>query len=299
MRFENLVIQVFLPLAVVVVMFGLGTTLTTGDFGRVLRQPRAFILGLLTHALLLPLLAFGIALGLGLRGTLAVGLVLIASCPANATASLFTHLARGDTMLAVCLTAAASLTSVLTVPSLVSAALWLFSAGRPAGHLPLATSALWLFLVSTVPVLAGMVLRRSRPGAARAVEARMGAVGLVVVVAVVSAAVWSVKDDVLPALGRAGGPALLLNVVSVCLAWGAAALLGLELRQRVAVGLECGLQNFAMAAFVALTLLSDASLLLPGIAYGLVMWVSAVMVVVLARRSTTSDQRTEAAPADA
>src|SRR3954470_9354385 len=126
MRFENLVIQVFLPLAVVVVMFGLGTTLTTGDFGRVLRQPRAFILGLLTHALLLPLLAFGIALGLGLRGTLAVGLVLIASCPANATASLFTHLARGDTMLAVCLTAAASLTSVLTVPSLVSAALWLF-----------------------------------------------------------------------------------------------------------------------------------------------------------------------------
>jgi bile acid:Na+ symporter, BASS family len=78
---------------------------------------------------------------------------------------------------------------------------------------------------------------------------------------------------------------LLLNVLSVTLAWGAAALLGLDLRQRIAVGLECGLQNFAMAAFVALTLLSDTALLLPGIAYGLTMYLSAGVVVLLARRA--------------
>jgi len=219
---------------------------------------------------------------------LAVGLVLIASCPANASASLFTHLARGDTMLSICLTAAASLTSVLTVPFFVNAALRLFPSGRSAVHLPVLASALGLFLVSTLPVLAGMWLRRRRPDAARAVEARMGAFGLAVVAAVIAAVVWSEKDNVLPALARAGGPALFVNVLSVSLAWGASALFGLHRRERIAVGLECGLQNFAMAAFIALTLLADASLLMPALAYGLTMWLSAGLVVFFARRATAA-----------
>jgi BASS family bile acid:Na+ symporter len=217
---------------------------------------------------------------------MAVGLVLIASCPANASSNLFTHLARGDTMLSICLTAAASLTSVASVPFFVNAALRLFPSGHTAVHLPILPSALGLFAVSTLPVFAGMRLRQVRPDAARAVEARMGGFGLAVIAAVVAAAVWSEKDNVLPALAHAGGPALLLNVLSVSLAWGASALAGLERRQRIAVGLECGLQNFAMAAFVSLTLLEDASLLLPGIAYGLTMWLSAGLVVILARRAT-------------
>jgi BASS family bile acid:Na+ symporter len=286
MTLHNSVTQVFLPVMVVVVMFALGTTLTLEDLARVLRRPRAFFLGLLTHALVLPLLAFGVALGLGLPPSLAVGLVLIASCPAAAPANLFTHLARGDTMLAVCLTAAASLTSVITVPAFVNGALRLFPSDRAGVRLPLLGSALALFLVSTLPVLGGMLLRRQRPAAARAVEARMGALSLAVLAVVVATAVWSEKDNVLPALVGAGGPALLLNVLGVSLAWGIAALFGLERRQRIAMGLECGLQNFAMAAFVALTLLGDAPLLLPGIAYGLTMYLSAGAVVVLGRRTS-------------
>ncbi len=295
MTLHNPITQVLLPLAVVAVMFALGTTLTAEDLARVLRRPQAFFLGLLTHALLLPLLAFALALSLRLPGPLAVGLVLIASCPASAMANLFTHLARGDTMLAVCLSAAASLTSVITVPLFVNLALRLFPSGPSAARLPVLTSALGLFFVSTLPVVAGMVLRWRRPAAARMVEARMGVLGLAVVVAVIAAAVWSVRHDVLPALARAGGPVLLLNVLGVTLAWVAAALLGLDLRQRIAVGLECGLQNFAMAAFVALTLLSEPALLLPGVAYGLTMYLSAGAVVFLARRATAVDAGNEPA----
>lgn len=273
-----------LPALVVLVMFALGTTLTLADLARVRDRPRGFVVGLLTHALLLPLLAFAVALALGLPHDLAVGLVLIASCPAAAPANLFTHLARGDTMLCVCLTAAASLTSVLTVPLFVNAALGLFAAGDPPVRLPALTSAFALFMVSTVPVAAGMTLRWLRPAAARAVEARMGSLGLAAIAIALTAVVWTEKDNVLPALARAGGPALLLNLLSVSLAWAAAGLFGLDLRQRIAVGLECGLQNFAMAAFVALTLLSDAALLVPPLAYGLVCYLSAGVVIVLGRR---------------
>jgi BASS family bile acid:Na+ symporter len=270
---------------VVVVMFALGATLTLADLRLVLARPRGFFLGLLLHAFLLPLLAFALAQGLGLPAPLAVGLVLIASCPANASASLFTHLARGDTMLALCLTAAASLTSVVTVPFFVNLAFRRFAAGHDPVQLPVLASALGLFLVSTLPVIAGMWLRQVRPAAARIVEARMGAFGLLFIGAVIGAAVWSEKDNVLPALARAGAAALLLNLLAVSLAWAATALAGLSRGQRIAVGLECGLQNFAMAAFISLTLLHDPGLLIPSIAYGLTMWLSALAVLAVARRS--------------
>ena len=284
MTITNPFTQLFLPAAVVVVMFALGTTLTLEDLRRVLERPRGLVLGLAAHALLLPMLAFAVAAFLRLPGSLAVGLVLIASCPANATSNLFTHMARGDTMLSVCLTAGASLTSVIAVPLFVNAALRLFPAGHDAVSLPVVPAALGLLAVSTLPVLAGMRLRAVRPAAARAVEARMAGLGLVVIVLVVFGAVWSEKDRVPAALARAGGPAVLLNALSVTAAWSLAALFRLSRTQRVAVGLECGLQNFAMAAFVALTLIGDATLLLPAIAYGLTMWLSAFVVVILARR---------------
>ena len=283
MAITNPFTQLFLPAAVVVVMFALGTTLTLRDLRRVLERPRGLLLGLAAHALLLPMLAFAVAALLGLPGSLAVGLVLIASCPANATANLFTHLARGDTMLSVCLTAGASLTSVVTVPLFVNSALRFFPAGHGAVSLPAVPAALGLLAVSTLPVLAGMRLRTVRPAAARAVEARMAGFGLLVIVLVVLGAVWSEKERVPAALARAGGAAVLLNTLSVSAAWGLAALFRLKRAERVAVGLECGLQNFAMAAFVALTLMGDATLLLPALAYGLTMWLSALVVVILAR----------------
>jgi BASS family bile acid:Na+ symporter len=133
---RNPVTQLVLPFLVVVVMFGLGTTLTLDDLRRVLRKPLGFFVGVVTHALLLPLLAFALALGLGLPRSIAVGLVLIAACPAAAPSNLFTHLARGDTMLCVCLTAAASLTSVVTVPLFVNGALATFSAGHSNVRMP-------------------------------------------------------------------------------------------------------------------------------------------------------------------
>jgi BASS family bile acid:Na+ symporter len=288
MPVQNPFTQIFLPFAVVLVMFALGTTLQGSDLRRVLGRPRAFLLGLLAHALLLPALAFAVAVALALPPALAVGLVLIASCPANAASNLFTHLARGDTMLSVCLTAAASLTSVVTVPLFVNAALRLFPAGPAAVELPVLPAALGLFLVSTVPVLLGMMLRRARPSAAHAVETRMGPFGLFVVAAVIVGAIWSEKGNVLPALARVGAAALVLNVASVSLAWGLSALFRLSRAQRIAVGLECGLQNFAMAAFIALTLMKDAGLLMPAIAYGLTMWLSAIAVVLVTRRAGTT-----------
>jgi BASS family bile acid:Na+ symporter len=296
---HNPITQVLLPILVVVVMFALGTTLTRADLDRVLRRPQAFFVGVLVHALLLPGLAFVLAFAMQLPRDLAIGLVLIASAPAAAPASLFTHLARGDTMLCVSLTAAASLTSVVTLPLFMNAALRLFSDGASAVHLPVLASSLTLFFVCTLPVGAGMLLRQRRPAAARAIEARAGAVGLATLAVAITTVVLSEKDNVGPALARAGGPAFVLNVLAVSLAWAAAALFRLDFRQRIAIALECGLQNFALAAFVALTLLSDGSLLVPPLAYGLICYLSAAVVVFLGRRAAEGETEVESKEARA
>ncbi len=282
----NPVTQILFPALVVVVMFALGTGLTTEDLRRVLSRPKALIVGSAAHAVGLPVLAFALALLFRPRPELAIGLVIIASCPANSTSNLFTHLAGGDTMLSVCLTAATSLLATLSIPYVVNLALAAFRPeGGAAVALPVVGSALAIFLLTTLPVIAGMALRRARPALAKEIEARMGAFGLIVIAVVVALAVWSEKDNVLPSLWAAGGLAIGLNVLAVAAAWGMSALFGLPTGQRIAIGLECGLQNFAMAAFISMSLLGDIRLLAPAIAYGLTMWISAGVVVFLSRRA--------------
>ena len=276
--------QIFLPAAVVVVMLALGTTLTMDDLRRVLRSPSAFALGSILHITLLPAVAFALGLTLDVPPKVAAGLVLIACCPANSAANLFTHFAKGDTMLSVCLTAATSLLSVATIPLVVNLALHTFPSGHERVSLPLARTSLGVFSIATLPVMIGMVLRRTRPDLARHIESKMNAFGLSVIAAVIVGAIWSERANVPRALAQSGPLALMLNVAAVSSAWGIAALFKLAWPQRVAIGLECGLQNFAMAAFIALTLLGDTLLLLPAIAYGLTMWLSAGAVVWLARR---------------
>ena len=284
----NPFIQVFLPTAVVLVMFALGATLTLADLRRVLLRPHAFLLGSLLHVTLLPAVAF--AIGFGVRPTpeTTIGLVIIASCPANSVANVFTHLSRGDTMLSVCLTAATSLLSVFTIPFVVNLALATFPSAHATVELPVLRTSAAVFLIATLPVMLGMGLRRGRPDIARAIESRISSFGLALIAVVIAMAIWSERGRVAPALVEAGSPALLLNVVAVASAWGIAFLAGIPWQQRVAIGLECGLQNFAMAAFIALTLIGDTRLLLPAIAYGLTMWLSAGGVVLLARRRSAS-----------
>ncbi len=268
-------------------MFALGTTLTPDDLHRVLRAPRAFVLGSLLHVTLLPAAAFALGISLDVPPKVAAGLVLIASCPANSAANLFTHLARGDTMLSVSLTATTSLLSVATIPAVVTLALRTFPSGHGSVELPVLQTSLGVFLIATLPVTLGMAVRRRWPAFASKVEARLTGFGLLVIASVVVMAIWSERRSVPIALAQSGALALVLNCAAVSCAWGLAALAGIAWPQRIAIGLECGLQNFAMAAFVALTLLGDALLLLPAIAYGLTMWLSAGAVVLIARRRRT------------
>ena len=156
---------VLLPIALAIVMLGLGLSLTLADFARVLRFPRAVFAGLLAQVVILPLVCFGIAKGFGLAPALAVGLMLLAASPGGATANLFSHLANGDVALNITLTAVNSVVSLLTLPLILTFSLTHFLGAE--NSVPLQFSKIiQVFLIVLVPVSIGMLLRAKRPALA-------------------------------------------------------------------------------------------------------------------------------------
>jgi BASS family bile acid:Na+ symporter len=183
----GLLTNVLLPLALGIIMLGLGLGLTGEDFRRVARYPRAVLIGLGLQTLLLPWVAFGLALGFGLSPELAVGLMLLAASPGGATANIYSHLARGDVALNITLTAINSVLCLLTLPLILNLSLEHFlGAGQ---YVPLPTKkVIEVAIIIVLPVLLGMLVRaRRRAFAARAEEALPPALGGVLALLIVAA----------------------------------------------------------------------------------------------------------------
>ena len=151
--------QLALPLALFTVLFGMGLSLVPADFRRVLLSPKAKIVGLTCQLVLLPLVAFALALVFRLPGELAVGLMVLAACPGGATSNVITHLAKGDTALSVTLTAISSMVCVFTIPWIVAFSMDWFLGSGAAVQLPFWKTLGQLTIVTIVPIICGMAVR--------------------------------------------------------------------------------------------------------------------------------------------
>ncbi|HVM28307.1 MAG TPA: bile acid:sodium symporter, partial [Mycobacteriales bacterium] len=126
---QSPLISIGLPIALFVIMTGIGLTLTTGDFRREAEHPRGVVVGSLAQLLAMPVLGLLIAAALGLPPALAVGLVIAASCPGGSTSNLIAYLARANVALSIVLTVVASIGTILTLPFFVDRALSLWPVG--------------------------------------------------------------------------------------------------------------------------------------------------------------------------
>lgn len=274
----GLATDVLLPIALALIMASMGLALVPGDFARVLREPKAFAVGALSQLVLLPLMAFALALGWGALfdppAALVMGFVLLAACPGGATSNLLTHLARGDTALSISLTAVFSVLSVVTIPLIVGLGLALIM-GADAPPLAVGETALGVFLITTVPVALAMALRQARPALALRIEpaARKGAAGLFVLI--VLGAVVAEWDLVKTHFADIGPPALILNLAAMAAGLWVARAARLGRDREIAIALETGLQNGTLAIFVGLTLLGDELMVVPAAIYALVMFATA------------------------
>ncbi|RMF13902.1 MAG: bile acid:sodium symporter family protein [Alphaproteobacteria bacterium] len=274
----NILTAWLIPAVVMVVMFSMGLALHPNDFLEVVRKPRAFAAGLAAQMLILPVLGFLVAYLTDPDPRLAVGLVIIAACPGGPMSNLLTHLARADTALSISLTATTSLLSIFTIPLLVAAALALFI-GREAGEISVADTVLGVSAMTLVPVSLGMGLALVRPHLAERIEpwARRGA--LILFIALVIGAIAIDWDRVVEHFPTVAPLVVLLNLAAMVAAYTLSQVTRLAPERAIAVTIECGIQNGSLAMFVGATLLGDDVMMLPGAAYGVLMFPTALAFI--------------------
>ncbi|HCK14889.1 TPA: bile acid:sodium symporter, partial [Candidatus Poribacteria bacterium] len=156
---ESVVTKVFLPIALAVIMLGMGLSLTTDDFKRVMIYPKAAVLGMLNQLILLPIVAFVYAKIFPLSPELAVGLMILAICPGGVTSNLISHISKGDTALSITLTAISGVITVITIPFILSFSLEHFMAEGEKISLPIGRTILQIFVITIIPILMGMSIR--------------------------------------------------------------------------------------------------------------------------------------------
>jgi BASS family bile acid:Na+ symporter len=270
---DNVLLILFLPLALAVVMAGLGLHLTPADFRRILAMPRAVGLALAIQALLLPPVAFGLAKLAGLPGELALGLVLLAASPGGVTANLFSHLARGDVALNISLTAINSLLALLTLPVWTALALSVFL-GDEASVPPPIRKVIEVALLVIVPVTLGMALRAWKPALARAAEKPVRVLSSLLLALLIALAFISEWDMVVRFLPVVGLACVAFNVASLLTGYFAARAAKLAEPQAIAISFEIGIHNGTLAIFIAIEVLQRAQAAIAPAVYSLSMYLT-------------------------
>jgi BASS family bile acid:Na+ symporter len=274
---------VFLPIALGVVMLGLGLSLRVDDFRRIIMYPRAAAVGLVSQMLVLPVVCLGIAHAFALPPQLAVGLMLLAASPGGATANLFSHLAKGDVALNITLTAVNSVLSVITLPLLVSFSMTHFLGADHAIPLQL-SKVLSVVAVVLIPVAIGMVVRSRWPDLADRFDRPVRLVSAVFLVLVIAAAVFKERAHVVLYLQQVGLAALAFNLASLAVGYFVPRLLRVERRQAIAIGMEIGIHNGTLAITVALNVLGNPTMSIPPAVYSLIMFFTAAAFGLLVAR---------------
>lgn len=272
---SGLLTNLLLPLALGVIMLGLGLGLTLDDFRRVARYPKAVLTGLALQVLVLPWVAFAIAIALKLPPELAVGLVLLAASPGGATANIYSHLARGDVALNITLTAINSIVCLATLPVLVNLALQHFIGAGQYVPPPFA-KVIEVAAIILVPVAIGMVVRAFAPGFAAWAEKPIKLLSVVVLLGLIVAAVAQAGEAMLGHFAAVGIACLLFNVASMATGYAVPLAVKLPPRQAIAIAMEIGIHNGTLAIFIALNVLGNAAMSVAPAVYSLVMFFTAL-----------------------
>ncbi len=272
------------PIALALIMLGLGLGLTTQDFTRVLKQPRDFLIGFVCQLIILPVVAFILIKLINIPIELALGVMIIAAAPCGVTSNILTKFAGGDVALSISLTAIISLISIISVPFIVLKSADLLQITYIAKEISMIGISMKMFLVVTVPVLIGMLVRKFATNFITSKTNIIQRISIILFVIVFIAIYIEEWDKIISFLARAGLITLILNLVMMIVGFYAAKLLASGIAQRKCISLECGLQNGTLAVFVSSQLFDEIVYMVPTAAYALIMFVTSLVFVYFIRK---------------
>ncbi len=276
---SNILTEVFLPLALAIIMLGMGLSLVVDDFKRILFYPKAISVGILNQIVLLPLAAFAVIALLGIEAELAVGLVILSACPGGPTSNLISHLAKGDTALSISLTVLSSLITVFTIPFLVNYAIVEFIPGGEQQPLPVFKTIISVLLITLIPVAIGMLIRKRKPNLAQKLDRPVKILSAVFLFVIIAGALFKEKENMVGFFQLIGPAALLLNLLTMAVGFGTSRLTNHSLKQSLTIAIEAGIQNGTLGIAIATTLLNNAAMSIPAAIYSLLMFVTSAGII--------------------
>ncbi|MEM9509052.1 MAG: bile acid:sodium symporter family protein [Cyanobacteria bacterium P01_E01_bin.35] len=271
---SNFLTTVFLPLALFIVMFGMGLGLTLDDFKRVFVEPKAVIVGLLAQLILLPIVGLGLATVFPLSPELAVGVMILVACPGGPTSNMIAYLIQGNVALSITLTAISSLITVFTIPLVVNLSMQNFIGQETALQLPFIQTVIQIAVITLIPISIGMVLHRYQAKFAAKVEKTVKWLSLFLLTLIIIGLLLKERENVLSFFLQVGWVTLTLNIVMMVLGYNIATFAKLDRPRAKSITIEVGIQNGTLAIAIASspTWLNLPTMAIPAAIYSLIMY---------------------------
>ena len=287
MTTAEIISKVFLPLSLAIIMLGMGMTLIISDFTRILKKPKDILIGLTNQLVFLPIIGFSLAIAFNLSPVMAVGLMILATCPGGPTSNLITQVCRGNIALSVTLTAITSILSVLTIPFILSYALEYFGTDTNVTiKLPILDTILQIMVITIIPISIGMLIRRFKTKFAKRLEKPMRIASTVIFALVFLAVLAANSSIIVKAMREVGLVTLLLNLITMGLGYVTARIFKLNFKSAISITVESGIQNGTLAFVIATSILNNVEMGVPTGAYAIWMFITGgILMWVLGKRA--------------
>jgi BASS family bile acid:Na+ symporter len=287
MTTAEIISKVFLPLSLAIIMLGMGMTLIISDFTRILKKPKDILIGLTNQLIFLPIIGFSLAIAFNLSPVMAVGLMILSTCPGGPTSNLITQVCRGNIALSVTLTAITSILSVLTIPFILSYALEYFGTDTNVTiKLPILDTILQIMVITIIPISIGMLIRRFKTKFAKRLEKPMRIASTVIFALVFLAVLAANSSIIVKAMREVGLVTLLLNLITMGLGYVTARIFKLNFKSAISITVESGIQNGTLAFVIATSILNNVEMGVPTGAYAIWMFITGgILMWVLGKRA--------------
>ena len=270
------------PIILALIMLGLGLGLKIDDFTRILKTPKDFFVGFFSQLIILPLVAYLLIIILKVSPEIAIGVMIIAAAPGGVTSNILTKFANGDVALSISLTAVISLISIITVPLIIFTSADLFGITDVSQNISMTGIALKMFLVVTVPVILGMIIRKFAENFVNSKIQIFEKLNIILFVIFFIAAFYEERESFIDFLIQAGFITFILNITMMIVAYYLGKTFASGIKQQKCIALECGLQNGTLAIFVSTQIFgTDIVYITPTAAYALIMYITGFIFVFL------------------
>ncbi len=264
-----------LAISLIIIMTGMGLTLTINDFRRVLKFPKAVFIGFLNQIILLPIIAYLLIGVFDVSASLAMGIMILSACPGGPTSNLLTHLAKGDTALSVTLTAINSLVTIITIPLIVNFSLNEFATESMNISAPIGKIAGSLVAIIAVPLAIGMSLNKYKSSLAAKMDKPVKIASVFILAVIIIGLAIKERHQLLDQIKASWMIILALNITTMLVGFLTAKIAKLSFKQAVTICLESGNQNGTLAIHVAIASLTRPDFAIAGAIYSLMMYFTA------------------------